>query len=518
MTRFRLGWFLLALWFTLPYLVLFVAGSFWLYQYGYLSIWLAVALLSTLAGWITWRWLRKKALPGMEVAAPPPSTLAPAGQAAWSHVEAIARRAASDDFAIDQPDAWRDLAAEVLRNVARHYHPERERPELQTPISHVLRVVELAAADVRRVFSQYVPGGHLLTLGDVTRTWRMAGLAMKQYQHYYLIYRILQPLLNVQAAAIREIRDYLAGGIVDDSGRRLKAWTVELVVRRLGYYAILLYSGQLTDQPALAPDRRTRASLADERRAATAEAACDDEPLRILVAGQVKAGKSSLINALFGETKAAVDVVPRTRTVEPYLLERDGVRRALVLDTAGYEDANWSEDAQRDLTRQIESVGCDLLLLVVSAINAARAPDRKLLDGLRRHYHEHPTRLPPPLLVVLTQIDRLRPPGQWDPPYNLARPDNIKAEQIAACAASVARSLDLALGDIVPVCLRADAVYNVDDALAAAVLEKLPAARRAQYLRCIRHFQTEDRLRQIWQQVVGAGRLVTELGRQWLHR
>ena len=38
----------------------------------------------------------------------------------------------------------------------------------------------------------------------------------------------------------------------------------------------------------------------------------------IAVIGQVKAGKSSLVNCLLGEQRAAVDVLPLTQTVQRY--------------------------------------------------------------------------------------------------------------------------------------------------------------------------------------------------------
>jgi 50S ribosome-binding GTPase len=56
----------------------------------------------------------------------------------------------------------------------------------------------------------------------------------------------------------------------------------------------------------------------------------------LLVAGQVKAGKSSLINALFGELQAATDVLACTSNIIPYRLERNGTDLALVLDSPGY--------------------------------------------------------------------------------------------------------------------------------------------------------------------------------------
>ncbi|MFO0841240.1 MAG: GTPase [Gemmataceae bacterium] len=57
----------------------------------------------------------------------------------------------------------------------------------------------------------------------------------------------------------------------------------------------------------------------------------------ITILGQVKAGKSSLINALLGEQRARTGVVPTTDGVERYELLTPGVPTRLVLnDTVGY--------------------------------------------------------------------------------------------------------------------------------------------------------------------------------------
>ena len=69
-------------------------------------------------------------------------------------------------------------------------------------------------------------------------------------------------------------------------------------------------------------------STSDSVEAAEQEAGRESEPLRVLLVGQVKAGKSSLVNAMFGDLKAAVDVLPTTRGVVPLVLDRDGLRRA----------------------------------------------------------------------------------------------------------------------------------------------------------------------------------------------
>src|SRR5207249_714821 len=67
-------------------------------------------------------------------------------------------------------------------------------------------------------------------------------------------------------------------------------------------------------------------------------------PVCLTVYGQAKAGKSSLINALLGERRAATDVVPVTSEVTRYALRRGGEESLEVLDTVGYGQEGPRED------------------------------------------------------------------------------------------------------------------------------------------------------------------------------
>ena len=93
----------------------------------------------------------------------------------------------------------------------------------------------------------------------------------------------------------------------------------------------------------------------------------------------------------------------------------------------------------------------------------------------------------------LTHVDQLRPRTEWSPPYNLAQPEREKARQIAEAVRAVADDLALAAEQlVVPVCLRPDAQYNVEEALAPAILESVPEAQRVKYIRCLRQYHKDQ--------------------------
>jgi hypothetical protein len=159
----------------------------------------------------------------------------------------------------------------------------------------------------------------------------------------------------------------------------------------------------------------------------------------------------------------------------------------------------------------------DLLLLACSAGSAARGADRRLLDEIRGLYQAEPDRIMPPLVVALTHVDQLRPRTEWDPPYNLVQPQREKARQIAEAVLAVAEDLALATDQLViPVCLRPDAPYNVEEGLAPAILESVPQARRVKYLRCLRQHHKDQYWRRLWRQGIQSGRFLLRIGTEWV--
>lgn len=525
MTRWKFWWLFLGALLLVPYAILFVTGSLWLYEYGMLWWYLAISVAVSLASSAVMHWMRDYAAARAKEEKSPSGPLGlpsggdadpnwpPLAKQAWDRVQAIAERVGTEDVPLDQPERVWQICHEVLQTVARQYHPEASQPELETPVPHVLWTVEQVARDLREAFSENVPGSHVFTVGDF---WRLTRLT-HWYRRFYLLYRVVAAGFNPVSALMREVRDAATDKMVVTSTGDVKQWAIGFCIRRAGFYAIQLYSGQQEWDVAALQAFRSRAAVADLRRAAAADVPAGQEPLRILVAGQVKAGKSSTINALFGATRAAVDVIPCTRNVEPYVLERDGMPLAILLDTIGYEAAGSEDNPFGPLEEEL--LRCDLVLLVCTALSAARDADRRTLDQLRAFYAGHPDQVMPPVVAVVTHVDQLRPAGQWAPPYDLTRPTGAKARNIAEAVRAVEADLGLSDKDlIVPVCLRPGAEYNVEEGLAPAILNVLPGARAACYLRCLREFRQSAHWRRLWQQARGAGRTLLKVSRAWFGR
>jgi uncharacterized protein len=484
----------------LPYLLLFAAGSIWLFQTHWLLGWAGVSLASTATALYLFRGLWHKIAPPR---VQPDFEWPPQGMEAWNEIERLAVEIEPEALSVDQPEKFMVIVRRVLETVARHYHPDAAEAWLETPVPHVLRVLELVARDLRQATLGFVPGSHFLTIGDLRRLQRLAGMAHRSY----FWYRIASFVINAPAAFLREARDSVFGQLKDLSTVTARRWAIGYFVRRTGYYAIQLYGRQLVLDDAQTGDAPLRQSNRDALADLQRTDAFAGEPLRILVVGQKKAGKSCLINALFAEERAATDIVPRTTDVDPYVLQRDGLPQAIILDTAGYDIA-----APGDLLRPfIEHLhDCDMVICVCSAMLAAREADRRFLDGLRTEFQQHPDRHLPVVITALTNIDRLRPIQEWKPPYRLDPPEGMKAEQIAAAVLSVAADLAIPPAEVIPVCLQPDRIYNVEEALVPAVLDRLPAAQRVKYVRCLRQSRDEQYWRRVWEQTLSAGRVLKD--------
>ena len=502
----RTQWLLLATLAALPYLTLGVAGAWWLFDSGWWLWWIALTALASLIGWPLMRWLQRRIPLSVPSSAGPSADWSPTARRAWADVEAIARRLDNQELRLDQPEPLLTLASEIVETVAVRFHVRSNNPVYEIPVPHLLRIVELVAHDLRDACSATSPGSHILTINELLKLKKL----VQHLPTLYRLYRLGAFFVNPTAALAREVNLLVQEKLLNASAAETKRWVVQFAVRKTGFYAIELYSGQLALRGVEFAGYSTESSRRTISAAEQWTATLDQESLRFLVLGQVKAGKSSLVNALFGETRAAVDVVPRTNSVDAYLLERDGLRQAIILDTAGYDDATRTA-AALDQARE-EIVRCDLVLLVSSALTAARDADRRLLDEVREIFRRNPDQEFPPLVVALTHIDQLRPFREWNPPYDLVEPAGPKAKHIREAVEATAGDLAVGVERVIPVCLLDEQLYNVDEGLIPAILTLLGAAQRLKYLRCLREFKDEEYWNRLRQQAVNAGRIILTAG------
>ncbi len=421
---------------------------------------------------------------------------------AWKLVEARAQNAVRTDLnRLGTPQFYLDTAQELALELARFYNPKTSDPIGSLTVPEILAVIELAAHDLAELVDKYVPAGHLLTIDH----WRKARRAQDWYASasnlYWLAFALWSPLETGARYAASQ------AGITrpwQQIQQNLLAWFCAAYVQRVGHYLIEVHSGRLR----VGASRYRELVEAGASSAAPGSAAGQ---VTITLLGQVKAGKSSLINALLGERRAGTDVLPLTDAVTRYELDlADVPMRLVLLDTPGYGQAG--PGAQQRKAAQEAARKSDLLLLVLHARNAARQADREALDALREWYAEHPDFKMPPVVAVLTHIDLLSPALEWAPPYDWQQPQRTKEKQIADAVAAVHEQLGDAVGYVAPVCVAEGKVYGVDEWLLPAIVSLLDEARGVGLVRCLRVEGDAHKVRKVFAQLLEAGKQAYKKG------
>jgi predicted GTPase len=236
----------------------------------------------------------------------------------------------------------------------------------------------------------------------------------------------------------------------------------------------------------------------------------------IVLIGQVKAGKSSLVNALLGERKAATDILPLTSEVTKYDLVAPGVPTHLVLlDTAGYGRAGAVKDNLEETAEAVQDA--DLVLWVAHARNPARKADADFFARLRAWFRERPHLRFPPVVVVLTHVDLLTPAMEWAPPYDWAGGTRPKERSMADAVAAAKESFPDVAG-LVPVCAAAGKEWGVQEELLPEIVALLGEAKAVSLLRCLHAEADEGKVKKVFAQLWAAGRKAVELVRTGLPR
>jgi predicted GTPase len=495
---------LIAFGLLVPALSLIPLGSLWLWQNGYLLHWTGFALATVAIVYFA----QRRLLPAAQPAASPEPRPAdgeddealrlawsPAEEQAWKDVKALAR--ATDPDLIASPEALLKLGQDTIETVARRVHAGRSDPLWQFTMPEALAIIERVARRLRMFALERVPFGDRLTVAQALALYRWRG-ALDWAERAYDVWRVVR-LLNPATAAANEAREQLSKAMMQWGRDAIARKLIETYVLEIGRAAIDLYGGRLRVSSGALTGYISDETAADQ--AAMSEVRA--EPLRILVAGQTGVGKSALVNALAREARAATDALPTTSAFTPYALEREGLPAALLIDSPGLGTNAKARDAL--VEKAAES---DLVLWVVPAHRADREIDRDALDALRAHFAARLNRRRPPLILVATHIDRLRPFGEWAPPYDLETDTREKARNIQAAIAAAAVDLGFAVEEIVPVSLAdPEAPYNVER-LWQRIAAALPEATRAQLLRCLHDLRDSWTWRSVWSQAAGAGRTI----------
>jgi hypothetical protein len=273
-------------------------------------------------------------------------------------------------------------------------------------------------------------------------------------------------------------------------------------VSQLGEHLIALYSGRLRVGPEIPPPVED-------------EGIGEVPQISILVLGQERSGKSSLIRALLGPGTMTPD---KLAPAGEYSLQPQGLRTRLLLkEAAGYKR---SQPAESSLWSWVSGLfgrtggadpettagaaqDADLLLLVINGADLELAPDQAVLKGLAGFFEGRPDRHRPPVVAVLTHADGLSLPTNGVEPGNGERPGEHDAGPLHAAAKRVRGELGSYLSAVVPVCLAEGKVRGIEENLLPAVVALLDKAHAVSVLRILN--PERGVVGDLWKQFQAAG-------------
>jgi hypothetical protein len=486
---------LLVVLFLAPFAVLIGIGGYHLWATDYMWVWWPLLVCMGLAYFLGWRWTRNRGmLPPTDI--PPPEYWTERDKIAWERVDAKAKsfgKVTVDE--ISTPKHYADLAVELATEVGKIYNPDSEDPFDLLTLPEVLACVELAAADLNGMAQKYVPGVHLIRLKDTKR----AKKAYSMYKTGQDVYWAGAVLFDPISAGLRYLASRKAlGSLLDRIQDNLILWFHTAFIHQLGRYLIELNSGRLK---VGVPRYREILAQHQEPPASAPEADGAErgpKAITFAVLGPVKAGKSSLVNALLGKRAATVDRLPVAAGTRYEFTLPEGQPVSL-FDTNGFgeegiddQDFADAEEASRD---------ADLILLVTPATSPGRKADIELLDKLKAWFESKPHLRMPPVLVVVNQVDLLSPKNEWNPPYDWKSGAGAKESNIRECIAAVKEQFGPRAADVVPTCAREGETFGIVDGVVPGIAAHLDHARGAAILRAFEADFSERPIGKVFEQV-----------------
>lgn len=331
----------------------------------------------------------------------------------------------------DRPiwDDWQNFwqqCQELVIAVAHIYHPTVKYPLLNIYVPQAYGLIRGTVDDMDRWMQQLSPVLNQVTVGQAYQAYEIYRQLEPSARKLMQAWEWVQWLLNPAAAAARVASKKYSEQANQQLLANLSVMVREAALRNLCRQAIALYGGNQLPGETLAvstpslPKAKTQ-TLQEILAAAAPPEKVEQKPVNILLVGRTGAGKSSLINTIFEAELAAVDLLPNTDRIQSYFWQTDRGETLTLWDSPGYEQVNKSEFRDQVLEY---AHNADLLLLVTPALDPALQMDVDFLVDIKKAVPDLPA------IAIVTQVDRLRPIREWQPPYDWVWGDRPKEKSI----------------------------------------------------------------------------------------
>jgi predicted GTPase len=234
------------------------------------------------------------------------------------------------------------------------------------------------------------------------------------------------------------------------------------------------------------------------------------KPLMIAVAGAHGAGKSRLISVMQQACSGEMNLL-RARVaplgLEPDLLDR--LKAARWVETTGYAASSPAEPRSDRSQRQAAAVAaaeCDLLILVIDACRPHHDADVAFGKTWDHWFREHPQHEVPPVLVVLTGIDRPEFGSGWMAGDHGTPSQELRESMIRAQTDSLRALLPPTFREYAAVGLAGESAFNVIEHVVPALAPLLSHAERAALIRQLHQVAGQSKVRRLMRQLGEHGR------------
>ena len=346
---------------------------------------------------------------------------------------------------LTDPHFYLSRAEDMALALAKHYHPKSTDAYSSLTVSEVMAATRLAVDDLEEWMINAGVGSHLVTISWLKKLKHLPMLSKMSRDAIWLGSLWWNPLnlgkLGVQKLTQPDVNEDLKSNFIQ--------FAYAQFIQLVGFYLIEMNSGRLKGGASYYqqhfPNRFQQRLDGAESQSTSVDS------LTFAIVGQVKAGKSSLVNLLMGEHQANTDVLPETSSVNRYawVVPESGVNVTL-LDTPGYADAEITKTQQQEIQQAAQDA--DIILLVLAANSPAKEADQKALSMLADWQQANPKFKQAPIIGCVTHVDLLKPSLEWNPPYDWREPTSPKAESIYNAIEYAEELFGAKTQAIVPIC------------------------------------------------------------------
>jgi predicted GTPase len=487
MVRLRIWqWIVLALPIALVVGFLLVAAGLQIHEWRLNWIWAIVALIFVGWRWLLAKWTQPQLNPVEAIVAelaeetieltdsPKTETI----RTVEAEVQKILTEAQSD------PPLWEDWnvfwqrCLSLIRAIAQVYYPQTQKPLLNIYVPQAYSLLRGTVDDLDQWMRQLSPVLNQVTVGQAVQAYEIYQKLEPSARKVLKAWSWAQWLFNPAVAVTRTVTQRTGSQATQELLGNLSQLLREAMLRNLARQAIALYSG--TAPPKLdtikptAPKFQTLREIIAQ---ANPTEAVEQKPVNLLLVGRTGAGKSSVINTLFVEAQAQVDALPSTDRIQDYHWQTETGEALTLWDSPGYEQVERSE-----LRKQVldYAANADLVLIVTPALDPALQMDLDFLNELRS--------LDLPTIALVSQVDRLRPIREWNPPYDWQFGDRPKEVSIREAVAYRQEVLGEVCSFVLPVVASGEQreAWGVE-ALSVSILNAIDPAKQARLARFLRN-------------------------------